>query len=187
MWHQRCVMARRSAFLAWAIWSSAFGCGSSEAPAGSPPDAGVVENGAVETGLGVDSSFAVETGPGVDSSFAVETGPGVDSSSGSDAPATQDATAPSIDPGKHLSDLSNDERGSLCDWMYGLFGGYGQVIQCTMGTNQNGDQAECIASAFGSGPCSVTVLQFESCALARAPTKGCDFPTTECRPLLGCR
>ena len=95
-----------------------------------------------------------------------------------------DAGLPAIDPSRNVGDLTNAEKGVLCDWMTELYGGYGTTTVCAgMGEVVNSaDQASCIATAL-QFRCAVTVAAFETCVLARAPSLACDMPYEPCRPL----
>jgi hypothetical protein len=88
-----------------------------------------------------------------------------------------------------MATLDKAQLGDICDWMYSLLGGYGQVVHCpasAMMTNP-ADQAECVAEhSYSAAGCPLTLGQFETCIEAEAPTKGCDTPDPQCTPVFYC-
>jgi hypothetical protein len=84
-----------------------------------------------------------------------------------------------------LNELTDDQRGLLCDWMNEQLGGYGQATDCGGGilVQNAADQQECLTTSFGFR-CDVTVAELEQCVIARAPSHGCIFVASACRPLL---
>jgi hypothetical protein len=98
--------------------------------------------------------------------------------------ATGGGDAPTDIPASTLtSDLNDTQKAELCDWHAEVFGGYGHVANCGMGTvSFPADQATCVANSF-SGFCKkATVGQFEDCVRSQIPSHGCDI-TDECRRL----
>ena len=90
---------------------------------------------------------------------------------------------------KRLLDLTPAEKGALCDWTAGRFGGYGRIIHCadTHYVTPRSNQSECI-SYMGkvSTSCSATVQTHQDCvneALAAAP---CEFLPPACVDLALC-
>jgi len=90
---------------------------------------------------------------------------------------------PDIAPGTLITSLDATQEGALCDWYASVFGGYGHVSQCGMGTVAfPKDQQECLATSFPGFCKKATVGQYEDCARAGIPSHGCDL-TDECRRL----
>jgi hypothetical protein len=102
--------------------------------------------------------------------------------------ALMDVNAPSIDPSTPFVNLSSSQLAQICDWQEALLGGYGAVIPCTSGNTDNfADQAQCVeALTFSPGGCTMTVGEYETCVLARAPSKGCDYPEPQCTKYFLC-
>jgi hypothetical protein len=95
---------------------------------------------------------------------------------------------PMIDPAKKSTDLTEQEKGQLCDWQAQIFGGYGHVTPCNggAGTEVNfPDQASCVATVF-TPRCNMTVGEFETCQLARLPLEACVYPDEACRATRTC-
>ena len=69
--------------------------------------------------------------------------------------------------GKVVSSLSADEKKQLCDYVGGLWGGYGKVKDCGGGLTVEGpkSQDECVSSHGGAG-CSATVGALKPCLAA---------------------
>ena len=106
-----------------------------------------------------------------------------------DALSASDAGLPPVDPALMMATLGNAQLGQICDWMYSLLGGYGQIVHCQIGMMTNPtDQAECVAEhSYNTAGCPLTVGQFESCIEAEVPTDGCDEPDPQCTPVFYCR
>ncbi len=68
---------------------------------------------------------------------------------------------------KRLVDLSDAEKGTLCDWMVGKAGSYGSPGTCDQGTSFLAyvDQADCIDDSPDTTftECQATVGQLETC------------------------
>jgi hypothetical protein len=94
---------------------------------------------------------------------------------------------PNIDTNRDIQDLTNAERGALCDWSQGMLGGYNHTTDCghNIMVQTYRDQAQCITVAFPAG-CSITVAEWENCHLASVPSMGCVFPAEECAALIAC-
>src|SRR5438132_13698299 len=76
---------------------------------------------------------------------------------GADAGATQS---------KRLLELTPAEKGALCDWTAGRFGGYGRIIHCADGhyVTPRSNQAECITFMGKVSPsCTATVEVHQDC------------------------
>jgi hypothetical protein len=164
----------------------AYGCGSSGGLSGA--DSGPSESGSA-------ASYDVRSSPGEDA-MADQTTPVPDDGGASDATAPREASEmadsglPPIDPTLAMAGLDDAQLGEICDWMYSLLGGYGQVVQCPPnGTMTNeADRAACVADhSYSSAGCDLTVEQFETCIQAEAPTKACDTPEPQCTPVFYCR
>jgi len=93
---------------------------------------------------------------------------------------------PAIDPNTPIDNLSDAQKGQLCDWETNELGGYGFTMDCgnSISIANPKTQAECISTQLKFN-CTVTVGQLETCTLAMAPSHGCIAPNAECRPL-GC-
>lgn len=95
-----------------------------------------------------------------------------------------DPSRPSIDPGKALEDLTDQERAELCDWTAFMVGGYGETTDCrpiggSSATNYS-DRAQCLAAVFSRVCPKVTVQDHINCIVAEAPTRGCVYPSDAC-------
>jgi hypothetical protein len=97
-----------------------------------------------------------------------------------------DATLPAFDPSTPIGNLTQEQKGRLCDWEMNELGGYGFTMDCgnSISVANPMTQAECISTRLNFS-CTVTVGQLETCTLAMAPSHGCIYPNAECRPL-GC-
>src|ERR1700722_5927766 len=120
------MMRRPSSVLAGCLAAAlGWACGSSEGN-GSGVDSGPGESGNnpqdAPNGSGddatLDQSATVANDGGADAA-----GPTVDASQAADA------GLPPIDPSLMMATLA-DGLGEICDWMYTLLGGYGQVVHC---------------------------------------------------------
>jgi len=180
------MMRRTSSVLASCLAAViGWACGSSEGN-GSGVDSGPSESGThpqdAPNGSGDDAALDQSTTV-TDDGGADATGPTVD------APQAADAGLPPIDPSLMMAGLIDGQLGEICDWMYTLLGGYGQVVHCqasAMMTNE-ADQAACIVDhSYSSAGCTLTVGQFETCIEAEAPTKACDTPEPQCTPVFYC-
>jgi len=81
-------------------------------------------------------------------------------------PACGSDSESGVDGSQSLADLSDGEKGALCDWVAGTEGGYGKVYTCD-GSDVSiakNDRAACVA-AIPQG-CSATVGQVENCVRA---------------------
>ena len=97
---------------------------------------------------------------------------------------TGNTDLPAIDPNKLVSDLTDEEKAELCDWMVGLFGGYGMTTQCSVGSVQTFPSQELCVMAGLSFTCdTVTVGDVEACELSKVPSGGCDFSDPSCDAL----
>jgi hypothetical protein len=107
-----------------------------------------------------------------------------------DAAIADAGMLPAVDPNAMMAGLSDAQLGEICDWMYGELGGYGTTVPCTGSVimiQNPADQAACIPTIrFNPAGCPLTVDQFETCVLARAPSKGCAEPDPQCTPVFYC-
>jgi hypothetical protein len=92
------------------------------------------------------------------------------------------------DPSVNIQDLTDAEKGELCDHWVAIFGGYGTTYPCESGHMEGPlDRAESASSSFPSA-CAATVGQVERCMSALMPSRGCVLrqgaPPPECAPLL---
>ena len=69
------------------------------------------------------------------------------------------AGASGVEKSKRWSELTNDERGALCDWGSEAFGGYGKMMDC--GASSAESQQACIDSVPAT--CNATVGEMETC------------------------
>ena len=94
--------------------------------------------------------------------------------------------APNVDPSTDVKDLSQAEKGELCDWSQGLRGGYGVVSDCgnQMMRKTYDSQAQCAAIEF-MGDCDLSVGEWEACQEALVPSHACDLPP-ECEVVTEC-
>lgn len=98
--------------------------------------------------------------------IACSTATPTDASGPPDSGATLDAGPLAIERAakRDLTDLTLEERKTLCDWTAEVGGGYGKTTSCSAGlsvTNAK-DQAACLAS-YPSACCSVLVSEWETC------------------------
>jgi hypothetical protein len=119
-----------------------------------------------------------------------------DAPSAPPAETTQDASAPvvtfdlGLDPSKSVQQLTDEEKGQLCDRWMGTAGGYNVSYPCDDGRHMETprDQAECVARSFPP-TCTVTVGEIGRCIAALMPSRGCALgsgPPPECEPLASC-
>jgi hypothetical protein len=94
--------------------------------------------------------------------------------------------APPVDPTKDVGELTDAEKGALCDWSVQILGGYGHETDCgnNIFVRTHASQAVCLLIEFPAD-CGLTVLEWELCADARVETNGCDFPP-ECEVVRDC-
>ena len=99
---------------------------------------------------------------------------GSGSCGGGDGGGTPAATS-GVDRSKVWSGLTTAEKGTVCDWVASLYGGYGKTIDChngqTVGSTAN--QQACIDSVPST--CAATVGDVEDCskqAMCPDPTVG---------------
>jgi hypothetical protein len=94
---------------------------------------------------------------------------------------------PPIDGSTLIDDLTSIQKGELCDWYYVDLGvGYGSTVSCGATTVLNrADQGDCVSDLNFTSLCMVTVSQVETCDLQKAPSRGCDLPSS-CVTLLQC-
>jgi len=92
--------------------------------------------------------------------------------------------ASGLEKSRPWSGLTTAEKGALCDWVAGKFGGYGMTIDCGNGTGiaSNSSQQGCIDSVPAS--CGATVAEYEQCANDATCETG-PFPPS-CAPLIAC-
>lgn len=101
-----------------------------------------------------------------------------------------DPSRPDLPADKHITDLTDDEKAELCDWMALEEGGYDHVTECAgpggSTTITAKDQAQCL-SIYLAHPCPWdTVGSVVICKLTEAPTHHCEM-TEECANMLSCR
>jgi hypothetical protein len=74
--------------------------------------------------------------------------------------------APSgVDQGKSMGQLSDAERGTLCDWTNDLLGGYAKTIDCGGGVTRGSDetQMQCTLRLSRLVSCPLNVGDYEIC------------------------
>jgi hypothetical protein len=89
---------------------------------------------------------------------------------------------------KTIGNLTDAERAQICDWIAGLYGGYGKSTTCPDAGEVAGPvtQADCLAQAASISPsCAVTVAQEENCVKA---VRACAWSaaTAPCTALQAC-
>jgi hypothetical protein len=105
--------------------------------------------------------------------------------------------ASGVTSSKRLTTLSDAEKGSLCDWMVGKAGSYGNPGTCdrtqptaTFPFLTYDDQAACIEDAVDATDtnCQATVAQFEACVnlLPACATLTNASSTPACAVISGC-
>jgi hypothetical protein len=75
-------------------------------------------------------------------------------------------SAPSgVDEGKLLGQLTEAERGTLCDWTNDLLGGYAKTIDCGGGVTRGSDetQMQCTLRLSLFDSCPLNVGEYEIC------------------------
>ncbi len=127
------------------------------------------------------SSDSSSTGPtGTSTGSSTGTGSGTGGTGGSKGDAG--SAVPPIDPNKMAVDLTDAEKGELCDWMAALWGGYGHETPCSSGFGSVAmykDQATCKGEFTPN--CVMTVAEFEMCQMAYLPLDACITPDAPCR------
>lgn len=91
-------------------------------------------------------------------------------SAAGELPACGTDSRSGVDGSRSLANLSDDDKGKLCDWVASAQGGYGRTYVCD-GYDVSiakADRAACVA-AIPAG-CSATVAQVESCVRAVTDT-----------------
>src|SRR5262245_45764978 len=71
-----------------------------------------------------------------------------------------------LDPNTRLVDLSAADVGTLCDWVAGRFGGYGEGVTCSDGLTVSARQTRelCLMDYQIAAPsCTVTVGDVQTC------------------------
>lgn len=123
-------------------------------------------------------------GSGGDNGGTGGAGP-ADAGGGMDA-APPTGTSTGIPRTTAISDLTDDQNATLCDWWNNKQGGYGQSADCGNGDTEanDGSQGECVA---GLADCAAaTIADFEDCGNAIG-TNLCQFRTeAACATLAGC-
>ncbi len=98
------------------------------------------------------------------------------------------AATRSLSPQVLMVKLSPDEAKQLCDWLAGLYGGYGKAVACDGGSEGDGptDQASCVSGymqAEAKYPtCPVTVGQFQACQQWRMQNMCVAYPPPSSPP-----
>jgi hypothetical protein len=169
------IPAKMPAFMVFVGCSAVgFACGSSSGGSSGPTDGGV--GASDSTSPVADGNTPATEASAADSASGESEASNDSGTPNGDAAAGGDAGFPPIDPSTLIADLTDTQRGELCDWMFGELGGYGTVATCGMSTVQNPpNQAFCIAHSLMFG-CNVTVGDVEMCTVARVPSMGCDTP-----------
>jgi hypothetical protein len=159
------------------------GSGSDDGSTGSGAQAGSGSGG--EAGLG-------GRGTGGGSGIAGASGSGGDATGGSGGGSGGSGTGgtgatgdlPHIPPETLVSDLDDEQKAELCDWIVGLFGGYDVTTECTVGSVKTFPSQELCIQAGLSFTCqTVTVGDVEACNLSQVPSGGCDRSDPSCLPL----
>ena len=93
-----------------------------------------------------------------------------------------DAGVPDLDPNANVEDLTDAQKGELCDWMMAISGGYGLTVLCSGGgeVTNPATQAACISGSLYFRCPPVTVGEVEICYIAQAPTNGCVYLPDQC-------
>jgi hypothetical protein len=114
------------------------------------------------------------------------TGSGGASGGSAGSAGTGNANLPGVDPNTRLVDLTNEQAAELCDWMAGLYGGYGATHPCSTGSVQFYTSKEICVTVNLSFTCpTATVGDLETCELSKVPSGGCDFSDPSCDDI-GC-
>ena len=93
--------------------------------------------------------------------------------------------------GKRLIDLTDTEKGQLCDWMVGFSGGYGHTADCGTGMPilNYPDRAACVkdsSSATATPNCAATVKQLEDCLNVAGACLEAAAAAPVCAPVMTC-
>jgi hypothetical protein len=104
-------------------------------------------------------------------------------SCGGDGSGTPAATS-GVDKSKVWSGLTTAEKGTVCDWVASLYGGYGKTIDCHNGqtVGSTATQQACIDSVPAT--CAATVGEIEQCSMQGMcpdPTVGLACLITACQ------
>jgi hypothetical protein len=129
-------------------------------------DAGNGTSGAGDTGIGGESGS--------------KGGSGESGGAGANGGASN---LPDLDPNTDIADLTDEQKGELCDWYVSLYGGYGVTTECGGGasTRTPNNRDQCVGITTFS--CPVTVGEYEACSLSEVPSGGCNRSDPSCDPV----
>jgi hypothetical protein len=88
---------------------------------------------------------------------------------------SSDSATSGLPASTQLINLTDAQKGQLCDWAVAKFGGYGTPVNCGSGAApimSYPDQAACVADAPGTAgtpSCQATVGQMEACLNSISP------------------
>jgi hypothetical protein len=84
-----------------------------------------------------------------------------------------------------LTALDSDQKGAVCDWMAGLYGGYGVTTQCPAGGSSQTFPSRdvCLSVGLKYNCSTVTVGDVEACEQSAVPSGGCDRSDASCKAL----
>jgi hypothetical protein len=142
---------------------------------GGDADDGAVASGGTRASGGSAGSAAGQGGSGAGSSAARGGSSGEAAGKGGSGGGM--SGVPSADPSTDVKDLSQTQKGELCDWSQGLRGGYGVVADCgnQMMRKTYDSQAQCLAIEF-MGDCELSVGEWAACQEALVPSNACNLP-----------
>jgi hypothetical protein len=170
-----------------AIAGTGGGLGGTGGTGGTPADAA---DGSPITGTGGSGKDAdIDRAGGSDGQGF--DGAGRDASDLAGMPADTGAGGSGLTSSKRLIDLTDAEKGQMCDWIVTKAGGYGHMAFCDGGIPlfYYPDQASCVddsASATTTPKCAATVKQMEDCANQTAPCLDAARAAPACAPVLNC-
>jgi len=116
---------------------------------------------------------------------------GTNSTAGPEAGASTLPSSSGLPPSEKLVNLTDAQRGQLCDWVVTKFSDYGTRVDCTSDLFTYPDQASCVAdspSSTSTPDCGATVAQMETCinSLPQCATSGDVVLSLQCVDVTTC-
>jgi hypothetical protein len=174
--------------------SSACSSGDDDSGGGAGAQAGMSASGGTvaESGhggsAGLGGSSNTELGGSTGSGGA--TASGGSGGTGAGAGGTSAGTGsgdnlPDVEPATRLTALDTDQKSVVCDWVAGLYGGYGVTTQCPAGGSSQTFPSRdvCVSVGLKYNCLTVTVGDVEACELSAVPSGGCDRSDASCKAL----
>jgi hypothetical protein len=116
---------------------------------------------------------------------------GTSSTAGPEAGTSTLPSSSGLPPSEKLVNLTDAQRGQLCDWVVTKFSDYGTRVDCTSDLFTYPDQASCVAdspSSTSTPDCGATVAQMETCikSLPQCATSDDFVLSLQCADLTTC-